>query len=154
MSYSWLSQQIPHLLWELGVHYCMKRTHHQLLSGGRWVQSTSSHSFSCHTICLTVLSSLFSPGHYCLFWDSMSEITSQLHMLLPSCIPQLFVHYMYSHLNVLYCSVHISAELWAEIVNVVISATYCSKHLKTVFSFMKDIYIYIWQNCNGLLVTG
>jgi len=34
----------------------------------------------------------------------MSEITSQLHMLLLSCIAQLFVHNMYSHLSVLYCS--------------------------------------------------
>jgi hypothetical protein len=87
-----------------------------------------------------VLSSLFSPGHYCLFLDSMSEITSQLHLLLLSCIAELFVHYMYSHLSVLYCSIHISAELWAEIVNVVISPTYCSKHLKTVFSFIKEIH--------------
>lgn len=71
----------------------------------------------------------------------MSEITSQLHLLLLSCIAQLFVHYMYSHLSVLYCSVHISAVLWAEIVHIVISATYCSKHLKTVFSFIKDIYM-------------
>jgi len=76
----------------------------------------------------------------------MSEITSQLCLLLLSCRAQLFVHYMYSHLNVLYCSIHISAELWAEIVNVVISARYCSKNLKTVFSVIKDIY--------GKTVTG
>jgi hypothetical protein len=73
----------------------------------------------------------------------MSEITFDQHPFLLSDITHTFVYYIYSP-SVFYIVPHILVCLQscAEIVNVFqISATYCSEHHKTVFSFMYDTYI-------------